>query len=441
MLRIYRVAYSLFAIIGATGFCVMFFLSKKISGAMGNPAAELAIRAISPAVLLVTLSAINRGYFQGRADMVPTAVSEVIESLGKLGVGLLCAWYLKKIGYRENVVAAGAVFGVSIGALLSFLWLSLCGDKASAEMKRARMGRREIAKKLILLAVPITAGAAVMSLANVIDSAMCLKLMQKSGLSEYRSKWLFGAYTYATCILNLPTGIITTLSVSLIPTLSSLSVKCEVGWLDRTVNSGILAAMLIAFPAAAGLAAMPHEIMDFLYGSSVEYDCIAVSARLLQMLSLSVIPLSLATVTNAIHQSLGNPDLPLKSMAAGAIFKLLSNFLLVGRRGINIYGAAISTVLCYVIIAVLNVASLRKYPYLEMNISKNFIKPLVIATATYLSVRVYLALAGDASGSKIITLIAIFIGMAVCASVAFVSGAVDEETQKRIFGKKEYSIF
>ena len=134
--------------------------------------------------------------------MIPTAVSEVIEALGKLGAGLLCARYLKIRGYEENVIAAGAVFGVTVGALLSFIWLSLCGDKKGGEKKPPQMGRREIAKKLISLSVPITAGAAVMSLANVIDSAMCLNLLQRSGVAEYRSKWLFGAYTYATCILG-----------------------------------------------------------------------------------------------------------------------------------------------------------------------------------------------------------------------------------------------
>lgn len=441
MLRIYRVAYFSFAMIGAAGFATMFFFSEEIAAAMGNRAAELAIAAISPAVLLVTLSAINRGYFQGRADMIPTAVSEVIEALGKLGAGLLCARYLKIRGYEENVIAAGAVFGVTVGALLSFIWLSLCGDKKGGEKKPPQMGRREIAKKLISLSVPITAGAAVMSLANVIDSAMCLNLLQRSGVAEYRSKWLFGAYTYATCIFNLPTGIITTLSVSLIPALSALSAKRELRRLDRTANSGILAAMLIAFPSAAGIAAIPCEIMDLLYGASVGYECIEVSARLLRILSLAVIPLSVATVTNAIHQSLGHPNIPLRSMATGAIFKLVSNFILVGRRGTGIYGAAISTVLCYLIIAVMNVKSLRKYSYLEVNISKNFIKPLVMAVATYASVRVCFMLGSDAVEPGMLTVIAVFVGAVVSAVVAFITGAIDEEAKKRIFGKKRILNF
>lgn len=441
MLRIYRVAYCAFAMIGACGFSAMFFFSREISEAMGNPSAELAIRAISPAVLLVTLSAINRGYFQGRADMVPTAVSEVVEAVGKLGAGLICAWYLKKMSFDENIVAAGAVFGVSVGALLSFIWLSLCGDKSAGEKVRAKMGRREIAKKLIYLSVPITAGAAVMSLANVIDSAMCLKLMQKVGMTEYRSKWLFGAYTYATGIFNLPTGIITALSVSLIPALSSLSAKREAVSLDKTVNSGIFTAMALAFPATAGIAAMPVNIVDFLYGSSIGNECVEVSARLLLILALAIIPLSLATVTNAIHQALGNPDIPLKSMAFGSVFKLLSNFMLVGRRDINIYGAAISTVLCYIIISVLNVAALRKYSFFEQNISKNFITPMGMSLATYVSVRLCFHLCVGILSPKMMTIVAVFVGTFACVPAVFVTGAVDEGTKKRFFGKKRIFNF
>lgn len=436
MLRTYRVAYVMFALIGIAGFSAMFFFSEEISVAMGNPAAGLAVRAVSPAVLLVTLSAINRGYFQGRSDMVPTAVSEVVEAFGKLIAGLGCAWYFKKSGFEENVVAAGAVMGVSIGALLSFLWLSLCGDKKGEKRNCAKIGMYETAKKLILIAVPITAGAAVMSLANVIDGAMCLNLLQKAGMTEYRSKWLFGAYTYATCIFNLPTGIITTLSVSLIPALSALSAKCEAVKLDRVANSGILAAMLVAFPATAGIAAMSREIMNLLYGASVGYECAEVSSRLLQILSLAIIPLSIVTVTNAIHQSLGNPMIPLRSMAMGSAFKLMSNFMLVGRQKINIYGAALSTVLCYLIIAVMNVTSLRKYSYLEINIFKNFIKPMVISMVTYISVRLCLKIGSDIFAPSFLTIIAVFVGLSVYAVTVLMTGAVDEDIKNGFLTKK-----
>lgn len=441
MLRIYRVAYCSFALIGAAGFFVMFFFSHQISVAMGSPSAGLAVRAISPAVLFVTLSAVNRGYFQGRSDMVPTAVSEVVEAVGKLCAGLLCAMYLRKLGFGESIVAAGAVFGVSIGALFSFLWLSLRKDRPGGEKKSAYAGYREITKKLFVLAIPITAGAAVMSLTNVIDSAMCLKLMQKSGFSEYRSKWLFGAYTYATCIFNLPTGMITTLSVPLIPALSSLAAGKDKKKLSGTTGDGVFIAMAIAFPATAGILAMSREIMDFLYGSSIGSECIGMSAKLLGILSLAVIPLSLTTVTNAIHQALGRADIPLRSMIYGAFFKLICNFLLVGRRGINIYGAAISTVICYVIISVLNVVALRKYSFLRQNIFKNFIKLVVIGVSTYASVRACLALGKVLFAPRILTVLAIFVGVATCGGTAFMTGAVDEDVKKRIFSKKRILNF
>lgn len=441
MYRIYKAAYITFSVIGSAGFAVMFFGAEALSRFMGSTDAAASIRAISPAVLFVSMSAINRGYFQGRSDMYPTAVSEIIEALGKLVIGLLAAWYLKHIGCRDSAVSAGAVLGVTVGAFLSALYFVFCRDDSRCVEGPSKKRNRYILKELVLLAVPITMGAAVISLTNVIDSALVLNLLRKNGFSEYDAKWLYGAYNYAATLFNLPSAVISTLAVSLIPAVSGAFARRELIRADKTVNAALGIAMMIAVPAACGMAALSEGIVNLLYGAGIDDACVKASARMLTYLSFAIPLLALVTVTNAVHQALGRANIPVVSMIAGAAVKVVSNFILVGRAEINIFGAPVSTVFCYGAIAILNIAALKKYPFAEINLSKIFVKPALMGAAVFASARWFENLTSSTFDGRISTILSVFVGVLACAVCAFCVGAIGEEEQKLVFRDKKIFNF
>ena len=118
--RVFKVAICILAVIGVLGSLFLFFGAEGIAGWIKNTRSIMAIRAIAPAVLCVSFMAVFRGYFQGRQNMYPTAISEVTEALGKLIFGYLFAWM-----FQESVIkaSAGAVFGVTMGTVLGFFAL------------------------------------------------------------------------------------------------------------------------------------------------------------------------------------------------------------------------------------------------------------------------------------------------------------------------------
>lgn len=442
MYRIYKISYLTFSLVGFFGFSVMFFGADFFAKLMGSSDAAVSIRAISPAVLFVSMSAINRGYFQGRSNMYPTAVSEVLEALGKLAVGLVLALYLKRRGMGDGAVAAGAVFGVSAGAFFSTVYFSFCRDNIRCRQAPSNRRKRAILKELIGLAVPITLGAAVISLTNVIDSAIVLNLLRKSGFSEYSAKWLYGSYNYAATVFNLPSALITTLGVSLIPAISGAFVKRDYISVDRIAGSGMSVGMMISIPAACGIAALSYGILHLLYGMSVEPECIKASAHMLTCLSLAVVPLSLVTLTNSVHQALGRPNVPVMSMLAGAAVKIISNLILVRRVDINIYGAAISTVLCYVTIAILNIAQLKKYPFIDISILRIFGGPVFSGVVTFVSSRVLMDVLSVTFSLQISTILSVFGGVFACLACTFVTLAMGGEEEKFLFhGKNIFKFF
>lgn len=92
--KILKVSFRLLFCLGAIGSLVLFFGAKLFSGLVGYPDAYLTMAAMSPSLLFVGCMSAFRGYFQGRQNMLPTAVSEVIEAFSKLFVGLGLAYLL-----------------------------------------------------------------------------------------------------------------------------------------------------------------------------------------------------------------------------------------------------------------------------------------------------------------------------------------------------------
>jgi stage V sporulation protein B len=121
--RIYRVSLGLFAGIGVVGTALLWGLSQPFAELLGNPLASVCMRAISPTLFLICLSSAFRGYFQGRRNMLPTALSQVIEAGGKLFLGLAFAAYARGTGADLSTSAAYAVLGLTVGTGLSVLYL------------------------------------------------------------------------------------------------------------------------------------------------------------------------------------------------------------------------------------------------------------------------------------------------------------------------------
>ena len=160
--RIVRVAAGIFIPIGALATVVMLYGADMFAGWIRNPDARLAVMAIAPSVLMVAVLAVFRGYYQGRANMVPTAVSQVIEAMGKLFVGLGLAWYAVQQGMDDPRTAAMAVLGVTIGeaAAAAYMLVQAAITRRRSEtvhtLNDTVRPTGQLARTLLSLSIPIT---------------------------------------------------------------------------------------------------------------------------------------------------------------------------------------------------------------------------------------------------------------------------------------------
>lgn len=121
--RIFKVALITFLVLGTISALIMLVFAEELATFQGQRMAAPAVRVMAlSAFFLCTMSA-YRGYAQGHSDMVPTAISQIIEAVSKLGIGLALALYLKNMGFGEEITAAGGIAGVTCGGFLALLYL------------------------------------------------------------------------------------------------------------------------------------------------------------------------------------------------------------------------------------------------------------------------------------------------------------------------------
>ena len=391
--RIFRVSLIALGSLGLLGTLAMGVFHDEFAQIINNDRAAFCILAISPTLLMICLSSAIRGYFQGNQSMIPTAVSQVIEALGKLFLGLGFAIIAINKGYDIPRVAAFAVLGLTLGVAISLLFLVLYKilyrlKSDNYELSNSEDSNGTILKKLLNIAIPITLSSTILSLTKIIDMTMILGRLGDIGYTQGQSNAIYGSYsTMAVSIYNLPATLISAIALPLVPLLVSAIESGDLRKEMSVLSSSLKMASLIAFPTGLGIAVFSEPILKLLFASQekeIEY-----TAPLLSLLGLSVFLSAMITITNAILQAYKQVKKPIISMAIGIVVKLIFAFLLIGIPQINIYGAPISTFVSSVVIVAFNLYFIVKRSGKIDKVYNLFGKPFL---ATFLAVGIGMVL-------------------------------------------------
>ena len=427
------------------------------------------ILAIAPSVFFCCCMSSFRGYYEGLSNMIPTGISQVIEALGKLVLGLTFANIIMKFGLKRYesgqpvfgqiaankaealsaiypFTAAGAISGVTIGTLLGLAFLILrhkiVGDHITDAMLASSpeaQSSKSWSKMIIVTALPIAAGSLILNVTNLIDTitiknrlahamivnADVIKNMYSAQIAASQTldsdiaTYLYGAYGTALDFKNLIPTITMTLGISAIPALSAAWAIKDRVTTKITIESVIRITMLVSLPAGFGLGVLANPILSIVYNGTNASDVVPIAAGVLATYGFAIFLFAVSSPVTNMLQAVGRMDIPLKSMVAGAVVKIILNYILVGNPRININGAPIGSIICYIIMVVINVIMLIRITDVDIDFKSVFFKPLICAAISCLAAlgcyKVFGLLLQDfgnpaarINGSTIATLIAIF---------------------------------
>lgn len=382
--RIFRIAMATLAVLGAVFSLLMFLFPTEMAIAMvSKPEVSQCVYALSPAVLLVCLTSAFRGYIQGNGNMAPTTVGQVLEVLVKVIVGLALSIWLTRHGASLPVASAGAIFGVTVGALAALVYMLSCylrfyREPAMLACKDSGDAPDPVGRTLlrfVRIGVIITLGASVMSVITLIDT----KLIQSTlpsvpGIGPALADELYGSYSNMQTLYNLPASFITPMTIAVVPAISAAATRKARREVSAIAESGLRVSAVVAAPMGIGLAVLSDPIVHVIYR-----DTHPIGPTILTYLGVAAIFVCIALVTNAILQADGNEMLPIISMVAGGAVKIAANLLLVRRPEINILGAAAGTIACYAVICILNCIFIRSRLEVKPRYVNVFLRPLLSA--------------------------------------------------------------
>ena len=384
--KTFRVAFLTFLALGTISFCLMFFFPQQLANLMNNSRSWYSIRALAPAIFFLCPLSAMRGYFQGHSIMTPTAVSQIIEALSKLVIGLTLAYFLLKSSNNESVAAAGAIFGVSVGCALGMLYTAFCfrsHHRSTPVGQDKPESSKKIFRTLLQLAIPITLGSSVIGLVNLIDTSMIYgRLQDGAGFTELEARSLKGVFDQAATLYNLPSSFMVPLTASIIPAVSAAQAVKNRKLGAQISETALRTTALLAIPAGVGLCVLSEPIMRLLYPTTD----VELGGWMLSVLGIAVIFVCFMLVCNAIMQAHRLVTIPMVTTIIGCLFKLPINYILVGNKNINIHGAPVSTLVCFAIIAVLDLIIIKRTLPRSLSLTRAFGKPLVSAVVMGLAV-------------------------------------------------------
>ncbi len=430
--RVFRMALLLFCVIGLGGSGSMLLFSKQISSWIGSEPTVYCVIAIAPTLFFICISSAYRGYFQGCQRMLPIAVSQLIEALCKLILGIAAALYSIRMGYGIHITAAYAVSGISVGSFIGMVYLfaaKLCFREETNDLPPLNDDKREnilpftaILRRFAVISVPITVSAAVMSISGMVDTVLIQRLLRLSGLAQEEATVLYGNYTsLAVPMFNLPPVLIYPITCAMLPILTSSRAE-EDGERAKGIAEGSLrAAVLLGVPCAFGMSALSEPILRMFYKDS---SALA-AAPLLAILAPASFFVCILAVSNAILQAYGKAGKPVISMFAGTVVKILSEAIMI--RLIGIKGAPLSTFLCYFTASLINFVFVIRCTGIRLPFTKLFFKPLLAGAVCGGSAFGAYTLLSPIFSQNAATLSAIFLGGCAYCAVVLLAGCVGKE--------------
>ena len=436
IVKIYRAAIKIFFVLGALGSLCMAVFANPLSTWIGNDDSVYCIVAIAPALLFICLASAIRGYCQGFEDMKPTAISQLIEAISKLALGISFAMVGIKKGFSVPMVSAFAVLGITVGTALSLLYLLIAKGRHTVAQSESEGGeKRGYYGELLRIALPITLGSAVISLTRIIDMALIMRRLQDVGVSQFRANEIYGAYTtLALPVFSLIPSLITPISMALIPELTIFIKRKNLWGQTETVEKAIRLTSLLAMPSSLAVSVFSRQILSLLFRGQTE--AIEIAAPLLSLLGGSVLFSCLITTTNAILQAYGCVKLPIFSMLVGVAVKAFSSYFLLGAENIGAYGAPIGSLACNITVVLLNFALILRYARGAegaLSVGRCFIKPFASSViAIGLSYAAYAYLSRGIFSDIISFAVAVVIAIPSYFLLVLLLGALSREDIKMI---------
>ena len=399
-----------------------------------DPRAYLAIVALAPAIVFVTVLASFRGYFQGLQQMFPSGVSQVAEQFVRVFAMVGFAWILLPKGIEY--AAAGATFGALPGALAGILVLGYFASKKPLDkiLPFGEVSENKlpvppktivILKRIFWLALPVSLASIMLPIGLLIDLYIVPKrLIEAGGYSVAEATELYGFLTgMAAPLINMATILTASLAASLVPAISEAFTLDKTDVIRHRISTAVRVSSLITIPAFVGLFFLSGPISKMLFNT---WD----AGPVIGAMSLGIFFLGLHQISTAVLQGLGRTSIPVIMMIIAALGKIALNWILTGYWGV--VGASWASVADYAIAAILNIVFVYRFTGYGLDLEDVWRPGMASVAMGIILWPIYSLLFSQTGSNTIATFSSMLLGTVVFSIVILLNGGVRETELVRI---------
>lgn len=437
--RITVLATLVFGVLGLLFTVALIVFAPNIAEFTNHTESALAMRIIAPSLFFICVCSAVRGHFQGLHNMNPTAISQFIEAFFKFAVGLGAVMYADSLGASVAVRAACAISGVTVGSILGTVFVLLYG-KFSKKSRldtsdKERASDKELLKLILVVALPVTLTAATLYFSQFLDTVVIVKFLANAGESVDNAQKLFSAYTgLSVPIYDLfPSTLIYPIGTSILPAVAGALAVKKMRRAGQLTEQAIRVSALIAVPCGVFLLVAGKSCISLIYGVSNWSEVLTLAdgssialidaaSNALSILAVAMFFISTVSICNALLNAYGKAHLPLIAVSLGIIVLIVSEIALL-LSPMGIYGAPLSSLICYAIVLLIDFWFMKKYCGVRLRFVSLFGRPVlcgaITAVITYCVYRGSIWLWVNIFGSSAYTRVASF-GVLMATGISMV---------------------
>lgn len=352
---------------------IVIFFSKYISyEILNNKDVYPSVILLAPAIIIISLSSLLRGYFYGLKKISPAGISQVVEQITRISFVLLTIYYFYPVSPKQGAFVA--IIGISVGELFGLLILLtsyMINSRKKLSNKIVKLRSIGVISELSYIAIPITLSRIINVILQMFTAILIPQRLLIAGYTSKEAVGIFGRVTGMTMpIIFLPFIVTSALVINIIPNLSEEMALKKFNQIKRNISLSIRITLLISIPLTIFYVFFGEEIAMFFYGDNSV-------GQFISIMGFSTIFLSLYHTLSGILHGLGKQVITTINYVIGMSFQLFATYFLVANPRFGIKGFLLGFIVSTTLICLLNYITLIRVIKVNIHFSSYILKPFI----------------------------------------------------------------
>ena len=356
-------------VVGSIAALVVYFGAEFFTATLlKTPYSIFALKILGPALVVVAVLGVLRGFFQGLGTMMPSAISQIIEQIVN---AIISIW-------------AGGTLGTNLGAVAGLLFVLFVFFAYMRVFKRRMRKERNVhvdsfsytMKILIVTIIPVLLSTTVYNISGIIDQGIFKNVALLQGYSDVQIDTWWGVFSGKyKLLINVPISIASAMAASSVPTLTASFAANDMESVRSQINAAMRFVMVIAFPCTIGLAVLGEPIFLLLFPGTAQTAPMA--AMMMYVGAFAVVFYAMSTLSNGLLQGINRMRIPVTNAAISLVAHVILLVILMLFFHLKIYAVVIANMFFALMMCVMNSMAIRKYSGYKQEVIKTFVIPAI----------------------------------------------------------------